>query len=58
MCMHFLLFNGLFGSTRIRKCDTFATPLQVTCNNDADGDFYSVALIFRQTTGNKADGGQ
>ena len=25
---------------------------------DDDGDFYSVTLAFRQTTGNKADGGQ
>ena len=27
-------------------------------DDDDDGDFYSVTLAFRQTTGNKADGGQ
>ena len=26
--------------------------------DDDDGDFYSVTLAFRQTTGNKADGGK
>jgi hypothetical protein len=26
--------------------------------DDDDGDFYSVTLAFRQTIGNKADGGQ
>jgi hypothetical protein len=28
-----------------------------SCGDD-DGDFYSVTLAFRQTIGNKADGGQ
>jgi hypothetical protein len=27
-------------------------------DDDDDWDFYSVTLAFRQTTGNKADGGQ
>jgi hypothetical protein len=27
------------------------------CDDD-DGDFYSVTLAFRQTNGNKGDGGQ
>jgi hypothetical protein len=27
-------------------------------DDDHDGDFYSVTLVFRQATGKKADGGQ
>jgi hypothetical protein len=27
-------------------------------SDDDDGDFYSATLALRQTTGNKADGGQ
>ena len=33
-------------------------PADVKNEKDDDWDFYSVTLAFRQTTGNKADGGQ
>ena len=55
LCLPFSV--SLLCASCVQLC-VAAVVVALLAPEDDDGDFYSVTLAFRQTNGNKADGGQ